>query len=121
MIISDNKKIKEVQKEFSNKYPFLKIKFYKHAHGVNQGSQASEEWNNELTLGEIRRNTEVKDFTISDDMRIKDFEGQMENDFGLHVQVFRASTNNVWLQTIATDDWTLYDSNKKASALLSNN
>lgn len=118
MLITDKKKIKEVQKEFSNKFPFLKIKFYKHPHSVRQGSKAAEEWSSDLTLGEIKSTAEGSEFSIADDMRIQEFETQLEENFGLHVQVFRASTNNVWLQTVATDEWTLLAANQKSEAML---
>jgi len=119
MLISDKRKIKDIQDEFSKKFNFLKIKFYKHPHRAYQGSESREEWNSQLSLGEIRKDKNGEDFQVEGSMSIKDFEGQMSKSFGLNVQVFRASTNDVWLQTIATDHWTLSESNEKAARLIS--
>ncbi|MCB0692400.1 MAG: hypothetical protein KDC16_12200, partial [Saprospiraceae bacterium] len=49
---------------------------------------------------------------LNSELTVSDFEQMMEKDFGLHVQVFRRS-NQLWLQTSATDDWTLEVQNTK--------
>ncbi len=112
MKISDNRKIEELQKEFSKTYPNLSIKFYKRAHKVSQGSKPAEEWSEGLTIGEIRSKKEAVDFQIKGEMTIGELESKMAENMGLNVQVFRASTNNVWLQSTTTDDWTLLKANK---------
>ena len=40
----------------------------------------------------------------------------IEEEFGIHVQVLRKS-GRVWLQTTATDDWTLAEQEQEAANL----
>jgi hypothetical protein len=49
-------------------------------------------------------------------MKVHEFEKAMESTFGLHVQVFRKS-GNVWLETSATDGWTLDEQNDEGHSL----
>ncbi|NNE29653.1 MAG: hypothetical protein HKN16_08450 [Saprospiraceae bacterium] len=119
MIISDEKRISQVQEAFSKLFPHLNLKFYKKAHSAMEGSQAKEEWGTDLTIGEIRNIQEDKDLKIQGSMTVGELEQTFENKFGLHVQVFRESTGGIWLQTTATDDWTLQAQNDRSEAMLS--
>jgi len=118
MIIADSSKIKDIQKEFSQQFPHLKLKFYKQAHQANEGSRAGSEWNNELTIAEIRSNQGTTDLKIDENMQVQELEGKFAKDLGLNVQVFRESTQGIWLQTVSTDHWTLKAQNEKAEAEL---
>ena len=118
MIISDSKKIKDIQAEFSGLFPHLQLRFYKKAHAPKEGSSAKEEWATDLALSEIRSVSSDGELNISEDMTVSELEMAFENLFGLHVQVFRESTGGIWLQTTATDDWTLGAQNDRAKNLL---
>ena len=49
-------------------------------------------------------------------MKVAELENAFAKSFGFAVQVFRKS-GNVWLQTTATDDWTLEEQNLKATEI----
>ncbi len=112
MIIQDSKTIREIQQEFHEKFPGLKIEFYRTSHKEHTGSSPDNQYEPEHKLGDIRKRHAEGDLTIDPMMTITDLEDQFEELFGLHVQVFRRS-RTLWLQTIATDDWTLEKQNAK--------
>ena len=49
---------------------------------------------------------------LTGDRTVTSFEGELEERFGLHAQVFRRS-KNLWLQTTSTDYWSLATQNQK--------
>jgi hypothetical protein len=53
---------------------------------------------------------------ISREMTVSQFEAKLYDDFGLSAQVFRKS-GNVWLETSATDAWTLAQQNEEGAEL----
>ena len=55
MIIQNTKTIKEIQQEFNEKFPFLKIEFYKESHAKNEGSPDSIKWNSGNKIEAIRK------------------------------------------------------------------
>ena len=55
MIITDNKNVREVQKEFNEKFPYLKIEFYQGEHHSGEGSPIKERLNPEQSIGAIRK------------------------------------------------------------------
>ena len=113
MKITDKKTIQEVQNEFNKKFPFLKIEFYKKAHGEHEGSPDDLKWDTDLTIGEIRNRTNSGDLSIDGALTVGALENNFSEQYGLNVQVFHKS-GNLWLQTTATDEWTLDKQNNKA-------
>ena len=110
--------ISEIQAEFEKNFPFLQLRFYKKSHLPMTGSAAAEEWNKDIALGEIRSIHRSEDLRINGKMAVGELENIFEEHFCLHVQVFRATTGGLWLQTSSTDDWTLDHQNEKAEAYL---
>lgn len=53
---------------------------------------------------------------FTDQTTVQALEKQMEESFGLHVQVFRRS-GNIWLETTVTDEWTLEFQNEQGREL----
>jgi hypothetical protein len=49
-------------------------------------------------------------------MTVADLEFRLEKEYGLHIQVFRKS-GNIWLETTATDNWTLDRQNQEGKIL----
>ncbi len=47
------------------------------------------------------------------DIKVADFEKELEAGFGIHIFVFRRS-KTIWLETTKTNDWTLQQQNKTA-------
>lgn len=112
MKITDDKKIKDVQKEFNEKFPFLKIEFYKKHHEEGEGSDADAMVDTDQTIGSVRTSREEGDLSVDGHQKVSTFEKHCYETYGLNVQVFRKS-EGLWLQTTATDDWTLSEQNQK--------
>ena len=118
MLISDEKKLKDIQREFHEKFPFLKLEFYSEEHGVGEGSGKKTLINPEKTIGEVRKVHTAGDLSINGHIKVKNLEEKFHEIYGLNVQVFRKSSGEIWLQTISTDDWTLSAQNERAAEYL---
>ncbi|MCB9317858.1 MAG: hypothetical protein H6570_01135 [Lewinellaceae bacterium] len=112
MWIKDDIAIQEIKQAFSKKFPGLKIEFYKEHHEAGEGSPQKAIIDDRVMIGDIRSNHEEGDLEIQGDMPVKKLETIFDHQYGLHVQVFRKS-RNLWLQTTATDHWTLKEQNEK--------
>ena len=112
MLINGNTLISEIQEEFHNQFQGLQIKFYNKEHEALSGSKSNEEIISSKKIKELNPNMESAVIDFDKNMSVMNFEKMMENDFKLHVQVFRRS-NQHWLQTTSTDVWTLDVQNTK--------
>ena len=109
--IFEDRTISEVQQEFNEAFPFLKIEFFKNgtirkdrypAHlQFACGLKIKEAWNKKKQEGFL---------DVTDAMTVSDLENSFMDQFGLSVQVFRRS-GNIWLETTITDNWTLKQQN----------
>ncbi len=115
MYISDKKTLREIKRAFHEKFPFLKLEFYAKPHKPGEGSPRQEQLPDHLTIGEVRTIHNEGAFRVKPEMRVRDFEQQFYEKYGLSVQVFRKS-GNLWLQTSKTDTWTLAEQNRKGGA-----
>jgi hypothetical protein len=115
MTIQDDKTIQDIQSEFNNKFPFLKIEFYGHEHGDHEGSPQSDKLSDAITIDQARTKKTEGDLSIHPNQKVSTLEQNFHDIYGLNVQVFRKS-GTVWLQTIATDNWTLQKQNEKGAA-----
>ena len=112
MVITQDMRIVDFQNAFNEKFPGLRIEFYKKKHDVNAGSLKEDQYENNVQLAQISTKGNLGDITVFPSMTVAELEQKFEDDFGLHVQVFRRS-NTLWLQTSSTDDWTLETQNTK--------
>jgi len=115
MVITDNKKLRDIQNEFNKVFPFLKIEFYSGAHHSGEGSHIEDRLNPESLLKDIREIHSKEGLVIREEMKVSEFEKSFLQKYGLNVQVFRKS-GNLWMQTTATDFWTLMEQNRKGSS-----
>jgi len=115
MIIQNTKTIKEIQQEFNEKFPFLKIEFYKESHAKNEGSPDSIKWNSGNKIEAIRKVNNSGEFNIHQNQKIRTVETNFYSQYGLNVQVFYKS-GDLWLQTTATDNWTLKQQNERSES-----
>lgn len=107
LIIDRERQISEVQQDFSNAYPFLKIEFFRN------GMKRQSRYPANLKIGSHARLKESwvwkKDngsLDFDDAMTVLELEEAFMDQFGLSVQVFRKS-GNIWLETTMTDHWSL--------------
>ncbi|MCB0568762.1 MAG: hypothetical protein KDC66_03315 [Phaeodactylibacter sp.] len=115
MIISDEKTLRDIQKEFNSFFPYLKIEFYSGEHSRGEGSPIQDRLPPEQALAVIRKVHTQGDLRINPDIRVSEFEQMFLQKYGLNVQVFRKS-GNLWMQTTSTDHWTLAEQNRKGGA-----
>ena len=115
MIISNEKTLRDIQSEFHKKFPHLKIEFYTEPHQVGKGSPVGETLEPEQTIGTVRDKNKTGDLKIVPEMEVGELERLFTEKFGLNVQVFRRS-GNLWMQTSATDSWTLEKQNRKGGS-----
>lgn len=109
-------KLKMIQEEFQNQFPFLKLEFYSNTHRSGEGSTKKHTLNSNLSVGEVSKLGEGKELSIEKSMKVSQLEEAFFKIFGLNVQVFRKS-NNLWLQTTITDNWTLEKQNQNGAEM----
>ena len=116
--ILNSQQIQELQKEFNNLFPFLKIEFFHHFHKDSQGSSKKDIIPVDYTLNQARKSKLEGVIEITPSMTVSQLEKSFQDKFGLSVQVFRKSGKS-WLETIVTDSWTLEHQNDQGKELSS--
>ena len=114
--IADDRKICDIQREFSSFFPFLKIDFFSLLHSANGTFDRKRMINPEKKIGEVRSIRSSRQIIIDDTMSVTELEKKFREVFGLTVHVFRKS-GNAWLQSTVTDAWTLGEQNKQGEYL----
>ena len=112
MVITDSKKLFDIKREFSEKFPYLKLEFYAKHHKEGEGSEAKLLIDGDETIGHVRATHIEGDLSIDGHLKVGNFERMFFEKYGLNVQVFRKS-GSIWLQTIKTDEWTLTEQNSR--------
>lgn len=115
MIVTDQQKISDIQRGFQQLFPHLKIEFYQEKHRPGQGSPAQKQLDPDALLRDVRTVHREGEVIIKEEMSVREFEKKLLDQFGLNAQVFRRS-GNIWMQTTATDFWTLAEQNRKGGA-----
>lgn len=115
MRIEDHLPLHDIQVGFSQLFPYLKLSFYSASHHVGEGTPKKSELNANQTIAAVRRIHSEGELFISPDMTVAELEAQFSTQYGLNAQVFRKS-GNLWIQTTATDAWTLADQNRKGGS-----
>src|SRR5436190_2439897 len=95
--VLSNKTISDVQQEFNNAYPFLKIEFYK-----NIEAGFSRKHLNHSTMIQLAGLKHEGYLEIMDSMTVGQLENTFKDRFGLNAQVSRKS-GILWLETTISD------------------
>lgn len=114
--IVDDRTIASVQSEFHAQFPYLKIEFFKAPHKIGEASAKNLIYSSSRFIRECRVNRNSSSINISESMTVNELEETFSSQFGLSVQVFRKS-GNVWLETSATDGWSLKQQNDEGAEL----
>jgi hypothetical protein len=109
--ITPDRIIKEVQKEFNEEFPFLRIEFFRKGHRYGRYFHREPVLSKELKVGAHRDLEKKNPFGITATMTVKELERKCEDELGLSIQVYRKS-GNLWLETTMTDNWTLEQQNE---------
>jgi hypothetical protein len=116
--IADNVTIQGIQREFSSVFNYLKLEFFSRPHQTGKGSEKKYMKTEDAILRDFRLVHSSGDLVITSDMTVADLENLFKDHFGLYVQVFRRS-GRLWLETTATDSWTLSVQNEQGRELSS--
>lgn len=112
LAIYADRTIREVQEDFTNAFPYLKIEFFRNGEVRKDRYPAQMMIAHNRTLKEAwARKKGEGAVALSDTMSVSDLENAFMDQFGLSVQVFRRS-GNLWLETTMTDNWTLRQQNE---------
>jgi hypothetical protein len=112
--IRKSKVIGEVQKDFTNAYPYLKLEFYR-----NMTRRPGSTIRQNLIKSDLLNaagNQKEGDLEITDSMTVGQLEKAFYDKFGMMVQVSRKS-GSIWLETTMTDNWTLKQQNEHGREL----
>jgi hypothetical protein len=110
--INDSKTVGDIQREFSSRFPFLKMEFFHTPHGREEASNEPP-CLPEQTIGSIRERHVLGIIAINTERETGSVEQEFEHRFGLHVQVYRKQSDG-WIQTVGTDMLSLGEQNKVA-------
>lgn len=116
--IDDRLKVRELQERFQKCFPLLKLAFYTKPHKRFQATDDEFLLNAEDMVGDIRHKGENGFLEIKSWYTTARVERELEERFGLHVQIFRQRPDGTWLQTSSSDDLTLYEQSELNNFLL---
>lgn len=109
IILNKNQNLGEIKQAFSNKYPYLKIEFFKNNRLLKDNLLGD---NEKLQLPD-----EPVTVSIDDNLSVAEYESLMLQLTGLHVQIFRKSGNG-WLMTTTSDHLSISEINTEAEAAM---
>lgn len=106
LFLSTESTIREINKEFQKRFPFLKLEFYKQPSKTEQYRYWKEKFSGQVTLKETGSKLIPAIIKISPGDTVNELEQRLQNNYGLIAQVFRKS-GDVWLETVQANDLTL--------------
>lgn len=116
MKIANDRTVKDLKEDFQKVFPYLKIEFYKTPHQFGEETIDEPPLSANSRLSAIRTYDNYGIMTLDKTMKTSDFENILAKIYGLNVQVFRKSYGK-WLQTWATDNWTLEEQNDRSAKM----
>ena len=108
--------VAELQKQFNDAFPCLKLVFFRKKHEAYEGSAVEDMIKDpNASLGALSTKVKEAVLLIEPTMPTWQLERLFEAEHGLHVQLFRQS-GNLWLETSRTDDLSIEQQNAKGEA-----
>jgi hypothetical protein len=108
--IAPNRLISDIQTDFNEAFPFLKVEFFNTRSFTRSDFMANQIISSQRKIGDGQLAITDGDIEIGEEMKVKELERIFKDQFSLATQVFRKS-GNIWLETTMTDDWTLKQQN----------
>ncbi|CAN5229788.1 hypothetical protein BH09BAC5_BH09BAC5_12420 [soil metagenome] len=108
--VNKNSTIEELQQNFRNRYPFLRLDFFKSEKTVPLAPH-QRKFENNISLETIAKPDFNGTFVINPDDKVGNVEKLFRKAFDADVQVMRHSGTS-WLITTQTDDYTLLQQNE---------
>jgi len=109
--INDNTTFRDIQKAFSDFYPYLQIEFYKKHHKKYEASSEKDMIYPWKTIGEAKQTHVSGLLEMMPLNTISDIEKEFQQRFGLSVQILKKEKKK-WEQTTCMDDFTLKELNE---------
>jgi hypothetical protein len=116
--IQNQRKLEEIQTDFNSAFPYLKIEFFSGTHTRGGSSEKTGMLESGITVAECRTSGKEGTLILREDMTVAELEQTFYREFGLPVQVFRKTDHHTWLETTATDFWTLKRQNQQGQELM---
>jgi hypothetical protein len=116
IIVKKEDRISAVQQQFNRFFPFLKIEFFNQAPVSGFGNAKNKMIVDDRKMHLINGFIHEGNIELNNNTVVSAFENKFESKCGLFIQVFRKS-GNVWLETTATDNWTLKQQNDEGESL----
>jgi G3E family GTPase len=114
MRITPDTPIMQIKSAFTEKFPGLRIAFFKKSHEENEGSPKKDLILEDVNVADLNHRLVSTDIKWNKEMTVNEVEQYFEEVLGLHVQVFRLTGVN-WLETTTTDKYTLEQQMKKSA------
>jgi len=112
--VKDSLSISDIQKQFEDRFAYLKLMFFKKGHADNQGNPKKDLMSSITKLDSIKhKNGKI---VFDEDITVTELEHLFKDHFDLNVQVFRKSGNS-WIETTVTDSWTLKKQNDQGKEI----
>jgi hypothetical protein len=106
--LNQQTRIEDLQRQFQQAYPFLKIEFFDKAHPRGSVNRHAHRYDPGFTLKRLGHGTGT--LSVQPWLRTGDLEEQFEQIYGLHVQVYRRKGYE-WVETAGTDELCLDEQN----------
>jgi glycerol-3-phosphate O-acyltransferase len=112
LYIHQENQIRNIQNEFNEVYPFLKIEFFKNSSTRKNPVQKSEKINAGEKVRLVAHLNGSNKINIGKQRTVAQLEEDFKELLGLNALVYRKS-GNLWIETSLTDDWTLEQQNSE--------
>jgi len=116
ILINDSRTVSEVQRDFNNEFPFLKIEFFDAPFKSERALPRSKMISHDKKLRDIRKIHKDGKITVVKHETVNELESELWKIYGLSAQVFRKS-GNLWIETSLSDSWTLEQQNREGLEL----
>jgi hypothetical protein len=110
IVINDKTMIADIEKAFSDFYPYLEIHFYRTPHIQYKGSPDKERISSDIPIAAIKKNHIDGVIEILPQNKVQTIENELYERFGLTAQILRKE-KDLLVQTTVEDDFTLKDLN----------
>jgi len=109
--VGSSRLLSEIQKEFNDLFPFLKIEFFRSTLPRLSKWNAINRISPNLEISRCQAQPKLGTIHFQEETKVEELENMFRKEFNLNMQVFRRS-GNIWLETTMTDKWTLKQQNE---------
>jgi len=115
LYVNQSSTLGEIQKDFRDMYPYLKLEFYKRIQTGNRETPSKDRLQANYLPGKINTGRVYAAIDISPQRSASELETDILNTLGVSAQVLRRS-GTIWIQTTDTDKWSLRLQNEEGRA-----